>query len=312
METSLADPPPSCLKSSKTYVTLSPTSNTDTLLNLSSDTVIPLFKRHGAILFRGYKVCPNDFYSFSSRFTVQDCLSPAGKRKLLNKKFGIQTVNLGSAAFPLHSELSQDFLKPDVCWFYCLAPPFQNGETLICDGCEIVSNLSSESRNMLSKRMLLHSTQMSLKNFNVRVKHRYGDWKQALMDPEIQLAYSLRSPGLLRRLLLGRKRSISQHSLIPCLHKPLFSEKLAFGNFLLFSRVRHRCLVYPTFEDGSHIPEKLVAEIKEVSDSLTIPITWRIGDLLMLDNTRFMHGRNCVDHGCKRMIYTRFGKINFT
>ncbi|HSG90324.1 MAG TPA: TauD/TfdA family dioxygenase, partial [Pseudomonadales bacterium] len=44
---------------------------------------------------------------------------------------------------------------------------------------------------------------------------------------------------------------------------------------------------------------------------LATPIAWQAGDILMLDNTRFMHGRNPIGDPQHRRIYTQFGYSAF-
>ena len=97
----------------------------------------------------------------------------------------------------------------------------------------------------------------------------------------------------------------------PFLHRPLFLDQPVFANFLLFARLMLRTREFPLFEDGSLIPDAIVDEIKAVSDRLTVAHRWQRGDLLMLDNSRFLHGRNPVAKLEEREIWTQFGYANF-
>jgi hypothetical protein len=54
-----------------------------------------------------------------------------------------------------------------------------------------------------------------------------------------------------------------------------------------------------------------VHQIKATSDAITLAVQWRAGDVLMLDNTRFMHGRNQILDGAERQIATYFGFLTF-
>jgi hypothetical protein len=91
----------------------------------------------------------------------------------------------------------------------------------------------------------------------------------------------------------------------------MFTDDPAFGNFLLFARYCRRMTDFPVFEDGSIIPDALVHSVKTVSDGLTVAIAWQRGDLLMLDNTRFMHGRTAVVDPGERLIASYFGYLHF-
>ena len=97
----------------------------------------------------------------------------------------------------------------------------------------------------------------------------------------------------------------------PALHRTMFSDTPCFGNFLLFARYQNKLRHFPVFEDGSEIPDALVARIKRASDRVTVPVKWRAGDLLMLDNTRFMHGRRPIRNVEERSIITYFGFLDF-
>jgi alpha-ketoglutarate-dependent taurine dioxygenase len=46
-----------------------------------------------------------------------------------------------------------------------------------------------------------------------------------------------------------------------------------------------------TFGDGHKISPELLAEMRATTERLTRNIDWRNGDVLLIDNTRVMHGR---------------------
>ena len=68
---------------------------------------------------------------------------------------------------------------------------------------------------------------------------------------------------------------------------------------------------FPLYEDGSLIEDQICDQIARVSDKLTAAHRWQAGDILMLDNSRFMHGRNPVDDPDSRVIWTQFGYASF-
>ena len=97
----------------------------------------------------------------------------------------------------------------------------------------------------------------------------------------------------------------------PALHRPMFIDAPAFGNFLLFARFNHGRSDHPVLDDGSLVPEAWLQDIKATSDRLSVAIGWQPGDLLMLDNTRFMHGRTAILDPGERVIQTYFGYLRF-
>lgn len=49
--------------------------------------------------------------------------------------------------------------------------------------------------------------------------------------------------------------------------------------------------MYATFGDGSEIPKDYIVEIVNVLDRITVPVEWQVGDLLLVDNMLYLHGR---------------------
>ncbi len=59
------------------------------------------------------------------------------------------------------------------------------------------------------------------------------------------------------------------------------------------------------------VPDNLVESVKKIGDKIMVPITWQANDILMLDNTRFLHGRNKIENTEQRYIMTYFGYLRF-
>ena len=59
-----------------------------------------------------------------------------------------------------------------------------------------------------------------------------------------------------------------------------------------------------SFEDGSEITDDIVSGINKIAERLITEISWQKGDILMVDNTRIMHGRRAFFDN-QRDIYLR-------
>lgn len=261
--------------------------------------IIDLYKEHGALLFRGFDHNLELFGQFADRFCATSVQNDSHNRALLDSERNIQSVNRGRQSFPLHPELSREPWKPDVCFFYCAQPARAGGKTTICDGVAIVDRLPADMRTKMAGREL---TYIQLANDKVL---EYWLGKSSPSDSE--LAHPPAGcPFTFERFGDQVGRIFSR----PLLHRPMFHERLAFGNFLLFARLQG-VSNFPLLDDRTPVPADWMDEVKRVSDSLTAPIEWRTGDLLMLDNSRFMHGRTAVVDERQRSIGTRFGYLNF-
>jgi hypothetical protein len=228
-------------------------------------------------------------------------VNESGGRQPLDRAAHVHTVNLGTRAFALHPELSREPWKPDVAFFACLSPPSQGGRTTICDGVALVREMPEAVRSALAQRRLLYiaPTWPSLLEY----------WLGTAAPSEAQLAAPPSAcPYFFRRYPDG---SIVRGFSRPALHKPMFADGPAFGNFLLFARFTHERSDHPVLDDGRPVPEAWLQAIKATGDRLSVAIDWQKGDLLMLDNTRFMHGRTEIIDPAERLIATYFGYLDF-
>lgn len=267
---------------------------------LSDETVIALYKAHGAVLLRGFAMDLDGFRRFTGRFCASSVFNESPDRLLLDQAHNIQSVNGGADPFPLHPELSREPWKPDVCFFCCLGAPAQGGETTICDGIEIVRRLPDAVRSGLEARRLLYIQPAS--------RETLAFW---LDTPEPSDAALAAPPAHCPYAFFRVKDRIVRAFTRPALHKPMFSDAPAFGNFLLFARYYLGNPSFPALDNGRPVPAEWVEAAKAASDPITAPIAWQRGDLVMIDNSRFMHGRNAITDSHERLIASYFGYLRF-
>lgn len=269
-------------------------------LDVDPGRVEQLYKRDGALLLRGFTLDVDSFRRFAQQFCIGSTFNESGRRDLLDPEHNIQSVNRGADPFPLHPELSREPWRPDVCFFGCLQPPSAQGATTICDGIEIVRHLPPEVRVQLEGRHFLY--------WQVAGPEELRFWLATDRPTDSQLA----DPPATCPFGFHRKDGeILRYFTRPILYRPMFAPGPAFGNFLLFARYLRGRRDYPLFEDGSVIPDRLVETVKRTTDTLTARIQWQAGDLLMVDNSRFMHGRTAIANPEERLIASYFGYLKF-
>ncbi|MFZ4688642.1 MAG: TauD/TfdA family dioxygenase [Polymorphobacter sp.] len=279
------------------YALVTPGSES-TVAALDPSAILALFEANGALLMRGFGVDLPGLRSFTDQFCCGSVFNESPDRQLLDAEHNIQSVNAGTASFPLHPELSREPWKPDVCFFACLVPPRALGATTVCDGVALASELPAPVRDGLAGR---------------RLRYRWAAppevldfWLGTPEPTDAQLAAPpVHCPYEFARIGDQPVRMFTR----PALHAPMFSDQPAFGNFLLFSYFYNRVRGFPTFDDGTVVPDEWLEAIKATGDALTAEITWQKGDLLMLDNSRFLHGRTAVVPDDDRMIASYFGYL---
>jgi alpha-ketoglutarate-dependent taurine dioxygenase len=269
------------------------------IFDISPKEVVRLFKRHGAILFRGFRMEGGDtFRAFSDKFGRDYVTYPGVKRDPVSADSTVQTAVKGEGSISLHQEMS--YLPfpfcPDFCAFYCMRPPVVNGQTIMCDGAAVVPFVSRSARRLLESQPLKYEMKFtveqcltflrtdSLQKFTDIVGEYSLNDVFTLTEDGVRTSY--KTPAY-TPTKFGRKKALV---------KPLNN----FG----------RAHAVPVFADGAKLPGDLYDELEDITGRLTVDINWQQGDVLLFDNTRVMHGRRTVDDD-QRLIYTRFGKNNF-
>ncbi len=281
------------------YALIQPAGNAH-IMDVPVNDVIPLYKQFGALLFRGFGLELPAFGQFARQYCKTSVLNESPGRQALDPACNVQTVDGGTRAFSLHPELSREPWKPDAAFFACLSPPSRGGETTICDGVALVREMPAEVRQGLEGRRLLHIRDIwpGLLDY----------WLGTSNPPETLLA----NPPPSCPYRFGRLNgTLVRYFTRPALHRPMFIDAPAFGNFLLFARFNNNRPDFPVLDDGRPVPEAWLQAIRAAGQRITTPIGWQRGDVLMLDNTRFMHGRAEILDIRERLIASFFGYLNF-
>jgi hypothetical protein len=270
------------------------------ILDVDANRIVELYKAHGALLLRGFPTDVEQFRHFARQFCTTSVINESPGRRPIDPAFNIHTVDGGTGAFSLHPELSREPWKPDAAFFACFSAPSVGGETTICDGVALVEAMPEPVRRGLEGRRLLY--------IRPAWPEMLRFWLGTAEPSDAQLAAPPPScPYYFRRYGDEILRVFSR----PALHRPMFVDAPAFGNFLLFARFNNNRLGFPVLDDGHPVPDPWLFAIRDAGERLSVPIAWQPGDVLMLDNTRFLHGRTPILDASERLIATYFGYLGF-
>ena len=267
------------------------------IIDLDPNEIFSFYREHGGIHFRGFDLDLTLFSKFTDLFCSHYVSNESPGREILSDDGRIQSVNIGERHFPLHPEMAREPWQPEVAWFNCESPAKIQGQTTVCDGIRAAAAFPSDLKEYLKKNTLAHSLPTTL------------EWcSEYLKQPSLKVTDLERHSS--DELKFEIKNGEMQRTYFrPMLHKPMFSDEWAYGNFLVFARKQLGVRHFPTLADGSEVPDQIVDEIEEITNSLASEIQWQKNDLVMLDNTRFMHGRNPIGDPQNRRIYTQFGYL---
>ena len=264
-------------------------------------TLVDLYRAHGALLLRGFAVDLTEFSSFARSLCPTAVVNETPGRSSLDAAQAVYSVDGGTNAFALHPELSREPWKPDAAMFCCLSPPRAGGATTICDGIALAAALPPEIRAGLKGRRLIYLKAA----WPEQLRFWLGTDKP---DDALLRAPPPQCPYRFGRLPDGR---VVRYFTRPALHRPMFAAEPAFGNFLLFARFNNGNGHHPLLDDMTPVPEEWLQAIRATGDRLTAAIDWQQGDVLVLDNTRFLHGRTAITDAAERQIATFFGYLAF-
>ncbi|MCD9186665.1 MAG: TauD/TfdA family dioxygenase [Pyrinomonadaceae bacterium] len=274
------------------------------------------FHSKGWLLLRKFSPNIDDFVSFSN--TLGDNFSNYrsgffSDRKTFNGNETVMTATGDTQEFaiPLHGEMYYRSVRPRILWFYCQISPGKDGQTTLCDGEALYKNLSVETKEFFEKMPVRY-----------RTRYTQSEWQEnfpAATLSEIEnycrdMNYDLKvnhDDGSIKIDYVSSALSGNGRDKPFCFINnvvALFMGEASFKKGVLHAGIpRTASNDFPVkvrMKDGSKIPRKIISEILTESKKLTIEHTWQKGDILLIDNTRIMHGRNS-SYSSERKIFVR-------
>ena len=169
-----------------------------------------------------------------------------------------------------------------------ITPPKINdgGETIICDGSKLWEKLSPSCKNFFKKEPVEYDVKINLDNKNQGIKKKWF----------------LNYPGIYNEFLDLNKNIMTFKYKTFAVEKNYFNSKLFFCNHLLSVKDKDESQIKKVSYKSKPIPKKYFEEIKNTSEKITYSHIWKRNQIFMIDNHRFMHGRNKIFKKSKRDI----------
>lgn len=209
----------------------------------------------------------------------------------------------GTSEVLLHSEFYARASAPEIGWFWCQKPAQTGGESLLCDGIALWEALPEDSQLLFEQKKLRLFTRYQTRFY----QEKYGTFvafeNEIKNHPEVSSFKPLEDG------------SVEVVRFVSAIRTTTFQNKTAFLNGILpvctpgYPKNYLPFFRRTTFEDETPIDETLVKQIQERADGLAQTIRLESNDLLIFDNSRFLHGRRAFEG--ERKVYTLFGFKNF-
>lgn len=198
-----------------------------------------------------------------------------------------QKVDAGTAAVGLHIENGNTPLPPGIVAFHSALSASKGSQTTLCDGAEVFQAMSASLREQFVQPMTVS---------------RY--LPEALWQRYVATALGIDDPSQVSKQDLDRfTQAVPGQSYQDAADggieyilsfEPIRKDNLAalpaFANAILGPSYNYQPPVY-RFSDGQLLTDSTVAELRELCEQYTDEIHWQNGDVAVIDNKRFMHGR---------------------
>lgn len=275
------------------------------ICDLDRTEVINLFKSSNLLLFRGFDINAETFKTFTERFSTNfvSYVGGAYSREMINGDKTLLSVTGGKQKFgvPLHGEMYYRKQKPDIIWFYCVTPALKDGETTVCDGIQTYNELSDRTQKLFTTKRIKY-----IRTYPAEA------WQKIYQTDDVSLVEKICNDNDMQ-LQVNPDKSITTNYITSAVPESRCSNYKVFINNILpvvAQESQGSQVSIVRFEDDSKIPDEIISEIKTVTDQLTHLVSWQKGDILMVDNSRLMHGRKSFSDN-QRDIYVRLSEAAF-
>lgn len=259
------------------------------LADFSVDEVMKLCESAGVVLFRGFDTCIDQFSSFVEKNSSRVTLDPARKFHADNA----QKVDAGTDPVGLHCENGNAPKLPHFIWFYCKKAASSGSQTTYCDGKGVWGKLSADTKRIFSEQKIKYSRTVPEQLWKSYLAYEIPNISSP-EEVEVSHLKMLSDQVSGQSFTLNDDMSVHYEFVVGAAHETVFSDQLVFANSILGPSFNYEKPKI-TLEDNTEIPADVLAEIEQVTSEETQEINWQDGDIVMIDNTRFMHGRRAIE-----------------
>lgn len=271
------------------------------LLAANREKLLQELSAHGAILFRGFAIrSAQDFEAFAGALVEKwmDYKDRASKRSLVAGKVYTSTDTPNGFRIQLHNESSFTSRWPGKIFFYCQKAAAQGGRTPIADSRKIYQTLPAELRAPFEEHGVMY-----VRNFGEGVGMDWRDVFQVETREELE-QYCTEAAIQFTWLDQDRLRTIQTRP--ASLRHPLTNEAVWFNHAMalhvssldlslrdvLMRQHGEENLPHNTYYgNGQPIDDDTMGRIRQAYEGATTLFEWQAGDVLMLDNLLYAHGR---------------------
>jgi alpha-ketoglutarate-dependent taurine dioxygenase len=198
-------------------------------------------------------------------------------------------------------------LQPNLCFFMCIKPPEAlGGETTVLDGVEMMNLIPEKLKSKLLILGIIYECEWEKDRWKIEFGVKTERSLLKLLKQLNILDFKLEKEKLYFKL---QRQAVNK----------TLNGQLAFANGLLthLPSINHNFYkdkpIYTNpsnkvyWGNNEEISEGEINSLIDIHDKVVLKHKWEKGQILMIDNMRFMHGRLATEIDCERVIVSRFG-----
>lgn len=265
----------------------------------------------GVVVLRGFHTELEEFEAFTRSFCAR-FHRVAARDKLRDGRGDGYTAKAPERNITLlaHSEGTyRPFQAPDLAFFYCLVPPDSpGGEGLAVDGRLFLERLPPFIRSRIETQGVIFEAHWEPERWQAEFGIDNLSGFAPIAKQYADLACEFDGENMRYRC---RRSAIQQDAQ----GRPVFSNAILahlpavrhdrYRDAHVYTKETNR--VY--FGDGEELPIEVVNSLIDIQDQVAYAHRLQRHDLLVLDNSRVMHGRRTMERDGSRVLLTRFGHL---
>tara|TARA_B100000212_G_scaffold321368_1_gene279869 strand:- start:1025 stop:1873 length:849 start_codon:yes stop_codon:yes gene_type:complete len=254
--------------------------------SIQRDLISEKFSNTGFVLFTGFENLESNLIDFTDQYTDRYAKDTNRREARLGNE-NIKNVDSGTNEIKLHSEASFAPSWPEILWFFCKSPCSNGGNTTFCNSLELWKSLEKDTKSFFLGNPIKYLLSLPI-DIRKKSKGKKRWFLEEIGASNVNINWETSSLEL----------ELLRFAVTEC----RFSNKLSFSNHLLVDLESEPQILSRTLSNGQEIPADIMNEIKEKAAELTFASNWKKGELVMLDNKRFLHGRESFETGSSRDI----------
>ena len=267
----------------------------------NADAMEALARQHGAVLFRDFPLLGAEgFDAFVSAFELPNFpyKKSFSNAVRVNRTERVFSANEAPADVQIlfHHEMAQTPIYPRILFFFCEVAPERGGATPLCRSDVLLERLEKECPEFVQnceELGLRYTNVMPLENDPQSGMGR--SWKSTLrVETKEEAEERLKEYGYTSEWLPDSCLRATT-PVLPCVREVSGGRRSFFNQLIAafygWKDSRNDPSDAIRFGDGSRLDREAMMRAVQISEELTFPHNWQVGDVVLIDNTIVMHGR---------------------